>query len=245
MAKLYIGTSGYSYAHWENGVFYPNGLSKQREIEYYAQNFNTVELNYPFYHLPKAKTFSNWRNKVPENFIFAVKASKFITHIKKLKNCQTSWKIFLKRAITLREKLGPFLFQFPSNWKKDPERLKIFLKGLEKAGKKYRYVFEFRHPSWFSEDIYKLLGQYKNTSLCWADSLKWPFVEIVTGSFIYIRMHGSKSLYASDYSKKELKEWSKKIKKCLKQNIDVYVYFNNDTRGYAIKNAKELLGICK
>lgn len=245
MAKLFIGTSGYVYPHWRKGVFYPEGLPQKKELEYYSQHFNTVELNNPFYRLPEAKTFFNWQKRVPENFIFTVKVSRFITHIKKLKSCQRPWQIFLKRSIRLEKKLGPFLFQFSPQWKKDLGRLKNFLELLKKTDQKYRYVFEFRHPSWFSEDVYQLLKKQKNTSLCLADSPRWPFKEIITGDFIYIRMHGGRILYTSNYTSKELKGWAKKIKTWLNQGLDVYVYFNNDALGFAVKNAKELLKWCE
>ena len=242
--KLYIGTSGFSYLHWEGGIFYPKGWPRAKQLEYYAKHFNTLELNNPFYRLPEAKTFSNWAGRVPSNFIFTVKISRFITHIKKLNQCQEPWKTFLKRSIKLKAKLGPFLFQFPGSWKKNLKRLEDFLKLLEKKNKKYRYVFEFRHPSWFSEDVYQLLKKYKNASLCLANSPQWPFKEIITGDFVYIRMHGSKALFSSKYTKKELSSLAQKIKRYLKQNLDVYVYFNNDAIGYAAENAKELLKFC-
>ena len=244
MARLLIGTSGYVYPHWRGGVFYPKNLPLKKELEYYAQNFKTVELNNPFYRLPESKTFKNWQKRVPQDFIFAVKVSRFITHIKKLKNCEKAWQVFLKRALNLKEKLGPFLFQFPPNWKKDLKRIEDFLKFLQKNDQKYLYVFEFRHPSWFEENLFAILRKYQNATLCLADSPKWPFCEVITGSFVYIRMHGGKILYGSNYSKKELKDWAKKIKKYLKKNLDVYVYFNNDAYGFALKNAKELFHLC-
>ena len=238
--KLHIGTSGFSYPHWENGVFYPKDLPKAKQLEYYSQHFNTVEMNYPFYRLPSAKNFSNWKKKVPKGFVFAVKVSRYITHIKKLHQSKTAWRTFLERALHLEDKLGPFLFQLPPNWKFDLERLKEFIEMVRGTDKKYRFVLEFRHPSWFSENVYQLLKKYKNISLCLADSPQWPFKEIITGNFVYIRMHGGKVLYTSNYSEKELKKWAEKIKKYLKQNLDVYVYFNNDALGFAVENAKIL-----
>ena len=238
--KLYIGTSGYSYSHWENGVFYPRGLPKLKQLEYYTNHFNTVEMNYPFYRLPSSKSFFHWKEVAPKGFIFAVKVSRYITHIKYLYQCKDAWKTFFKRALCLKDKLGPFLFQLSPNWKKDAERLKNFLEMLEKNNKKHRYVFEFRHPSWFSEDVYQILKKYKNLSLCLADSPGWPFKEIITGDFIYIRFHGGKTLYTSNYTEKELKNWAGKIKGYLKKGLDVYVYFNDDAMGFAVENAKTL-----
>jgi uncharacterized protein YecE (DUF72 family) len=245
MAKVFIGTSGYTYPHWENGVFYPIGWPRSKQLEYYSKFFDTVELNNPFYRLPESKTFKNWSRRVPENFIFTVKVSRFITHVKKLKNCKGPWQIFLKRSIQLGQKLGPFLFQFPPNWKKDKKRLEDFILLLQSLDRKYRYVFEFRHPSWFDQEIYQLLKKFKNFSLCLADSPRWPLVEIVTGNFIYIRMHGGKILYGSKYSDQELKSWAKKIKKYQNQGLDCYIYFNNDAFGFAIENAKTLKKMVK
>lgn len=239
-SKLYIGTSGYSYSHWENGVFYPKDLPKAKELSYYAKHFRTVELNNPFYRLPLSKTFTHWKERVPRDFVFAVKVSRYITHIKYLRNCKTAWKTFLKRALHLENTLGPFLFQLPPNWKKNLERLKKFLKIIKETNSHYRFALEFRHPTWFSEDVYKILKKHKNVTLCIADSPRWPTTDIVTGNFAYIRMHGSQSLYGSKYSKKELKGWAQRIKKYLKQDLDVYVYFNNDAHGYAVENAKSL-----
>lgn len=245
MSKVFVGTSGYTYPHWENGVFYPQELPKAKQLEYYTQHFNTVEMNYPFYRLPSSKSFSHWKETAPKRFIFAVKVSRYITHIKYLHQCKTSWKTFLKRALHLEDKLGPFLFQLPPNWKKDLDRLQEFIDMVKETDKKYRFVLEFRHPTWFSDDVYQRLKKEKNVSLCLADSPKWPFKEIVTGEFIYIRMHGGEALYSSEYSLDELKVWAKKIKKWLKQRLDVYVYFNNDAQGFAVKNAKQLIKLIK
>ena len=239
IGKLYIGTSGYAYSHWENGVFYPKELLKKKELEYYSKHFNTVEMNYPFHRLPSSKNFSNWRETVSKEFVFAVKVSRYITHIKRLHCFKTPWKTFLRRASYLENKLGPFLFQLPPNFKKDLERLEEFIETVRDS--KLRFVLEFRDPSWFSEDVYQILKREKNISLCLADSPHWPFEEVIVGNFVYIRMHGGKVLYTSNYSEKELKYWSKKIKGYLDQGLDVYVYFNNDARGYAVENAQQVL----
>ncbi|MBL7155006.1 MAG: DUF72 domain-containing protein [Candidatus Portnoybacteria bacterium] len=240
MTKLYIGTSGFSYLHWEKGVFYPNGLVKAKQLEYYTEYFQTVELNNPFYHLPLAKTFQKWYQRTPSNFIFAVKASRYISHIKKLKGCGQAWRLFISRAEKLKEKLGPILFQLPPSWQVNAKRLEVFLKILPQ---KHQYSFEFRHQSWFCQEIYQLLKKY-NVALCLADSPQWPYQEEITADFIYLRLHGRHSLYSSKYTNQELKKWAVKIKKWLK-NRDVYVYFNNDANGYAVKNAQTLKKLLK
>jgi len=243
VGKVYIGTSGYSYPHWEDGVFYPKELLKTKQLEYYSGHFDTVEMNYPFYRLPSSKNFSNWKKTVSEEFVFAVKVSRYITHVKRLHCFKTPWKAFLERALRLGDKLGPFLFQLSPNFKKDLERLEEFIETVQDS--KLRFVLEFRHPSWFSEDVYQILKREKNISLCLADSPHWLFEEVIVGNFVYIRMHGGKVLYTSNYSEKELKYWSEKIKGYLNQGLDVYVYFNNDSMGYAVKNARQVLKYLK
>ena len=240
MAKIHIGTSGFSYSHWEDGVFYPPGLARAKQLEYYSQHFQTVELNNPFYHLPPAKTFTGWHQRTPKDFIFALKASRYITHIKKLKEGKEPWQRFINNAKELKGKLGPILFQLPPGWQADIKRLENFLKILPS---KYQYSFEFRHASWFAPAIYQLLKKHQ-VALCIAESPRWPCQEEITANFIYLRFHGAGSLYSSKYTDKELKNWAKKIKKWLK-NRDVYVYFNNDAYGYAIKNAQALKKLVK
>lgn len=234
MAKIYIGTSGWNYKHWENGIFYPADLPKAKQLGFFSQIFNTVELNASFYHLPRIKTFQNWRKRTSQDFIFAVKASRYITHIKKLKG--EGWSRFISRAKYLKEKLGPILFQLPPNWKKNEKRLKAF---VNKLSSKYRYVFEFRHLSWFCDEIYKIL-QKKNCGLCIANSARFPARERITSNFVYLRFHGPNGLYNSKYSKSQLQKWASKIKRWHRRGLDIYVYFNNDFQGYAIQNAREL-----
>lgn len=235
--KIYIGTSGWIYSHWD-GVFYPQDLPSKDKLKYYASHFKTAEINYSFYHLPRPKTYQNWYSQTPEGFLFAVKASRFITHIKRLKGVKTAWKTFLENALNLKEKLGPILFQFPPSFKATAEnikRLEDFLKILRGQAS----VFEFRHKTWCDKKIYKLLKKYK-TAWVIADSPRYPRADVVTTDFVYIRMHGSKMMFSSNYTKKELQDLAQKIKKWLKQGLAIYVYFNNDAYGYAVKNAKTL-----
>jgi len=233
MKKIKIGTSGYNYQHWR-GVFYPKDLPEKKWLEFYAKVFNTVELNVTFYRLPKMQVFEGWRERVPKNFRYAVKGSRFITHIKKLKDCQDPVRIFYKNAKALGEKLLVILWQLPPNLKVDHEKLEKFVKFLP-AG---RHAFEFREKSWFCKAVYDILKKNR-MSLVLADSPSWPYEEILTAAFVYIRMHGGRSLYGSKYSDKELKVWAEKIKKWGKDR-DIFVYFNNDTHGYAVENAKKL-----
>jgi len=233
--KLYIGTSGWSYKHWK-GVFYPENLSQNKWLEYYAEHFETVEINNSFYRLPKRETFESWRSNTPPGFVFAVKASRYITHLKKLKGVEESLGKFLGNARGLGEKLGPILFQFPANWHTNPERLNDFTRLLPDG---LRYAFEFRHESWFNDKVYKILKS-KDAAIGIADSPDWPTTYEITASFTFIRMHGGRKLYASEYSTPELSQWAQIVKRFIDKEIDVYVYFNNDARAYAVKNAIQL-----
>ena len=255
--NLFIGTSGWVYSHWD-GIFYPEDLPSKdynpptTRLKYFSKHFKTAEINYSFYHLPRPSTYQNWYLQTPEDFLFAVKASRFITHIKRLNEIKEAWKIFIGNALSLKEKLGPILFQFPPSFKATPENIKrlekflMILRGRTSTrgstSKNLRYAFEFRHQSWCDKNVYNLLKKY-NVAWVIADSPNYPKAEEVTTDFVYVRMHGSKVLFSSKYTKKELSSLAQKIKKWLK-TCDVYVYFNNDFRGYAIENARELLKLC-
>lgn len=233
---IYIGTSGWSYQHWYNGVFYPTNLEKGKELEYYAAKFKTVEINSTFYHLPREITWKNWVKRTPKDFIFSVKGSRFITHILKLDNPSDPLDNLLNGSAKLENKLGPTLFQFPPQFQLDLDRLEKFVKLLPK---KRRFTFEFRHSSWFTNKVYELL-KTNNIALTISDTPIYPLEEKVTTDFVYIRLHGSVKLYASSYTPPQLEEWAKKIKRWSGKGSDVYVYFDNDAYGYAPKNAEEL-----
>jgi len=244
MANFYIGTSGWTYGHWE-GIFYPENLPQKEKLRYFSQRFKTAEINYSFYHLPRTATYQNWYSQVPADFVFAIKASRFITHIKSLKGVKDAWKQFLENALYLKEKLGPILFQFPPSFKstgENTERLEEFLKlitkNLESKNFNLRFAMEFRHQTWCDKKIYDLLKKY-NVAWVIADSPRYPKAEVVTADFVYIRMHGSKILFGSKYTKKEIKNLKLKIKNWLRTG-DVYCYFNNDAQGFAIENANDL-----
>jgi len=237
--KVLIGTSGWSYEHWR-GSFYPNNLKTKDFFEYYLRYFTTVEINYTFYKLPSEKTVLYWKKNSPKNFIFAIKASRYITHIKKLKDPKKSLKTFFNRIKLLKPKLGPILFQTPPNWHMDLKRLEDFIMALDKN---YQYAFEFRDKSSLKPDIFKLLKKYK-VALCIYDLEGFQTPIEITTNFVYIRLHGPKSAYSGSYSKKALKKYSEIIKKLKKDKLNVFCYFNNDERGYAVKNALHLKKIC-
>jgi len=235
--QYYIGCSGWHYDHWRN-LFYPAGLPKQEWLPFYAKQFNTVELNSSFYFFSSEKTFKRWRESTPDNFVFAVKVSRFITHIKKLRNSEIAISNFLSRASILQNKLGPFLYQLPPSMKRNDEILCEFLALLPRC---YNHVFEFRHESWLNASTFNILRKH-NIGLCVFDMPDIDCPLITTSDFAYVRFHGSQKLYSSRYSDKELSRWSQDIIQ-LGENVKaIYVYFNNDVEAFAIKNALTLRG---
>jgi uncharacterized protein YecE (DUF72 family) len=235
MTEYYIGTSGWHYEHWR-GLFYPEKLAKPRWLEFYAQHFNTVELNNSFYRLPSERAFINWRESSSPGFVFAVKVSRFITHIKRLRNMEEPTQNFLARADFLQNKLGPLLYQLPPTMKRNDEALETFLSILSRQ---YRHVFEFRHESWIDDDVFNILKRYE-TGLCVFDMPDFTCPVVATADFAYLRFHGSTGLYWSCYSDEELSGWAKKIAELGKNLKSVYIYFNNDAGAYAVRNAKSL-----
>jgi uncharacterized protein YecE (DUF72 family) len=233
--RIYIGTSGWNYKSWR-GKLYPKALDQKDWLGYYSKSYNSVEINNTFYQLPKKETFKNWHNSTPDDFIFAVKVSRYITHLKKLKDCEETVGKLLEYSSGLDRKLGIFLFQMPANQGKDYTKLEKFLKLLPE---KYKYVFEFRHDSWFDSSIYSLLDN-SNCGIVINSSPGFPYKDISTGKICYIRMHGSKKLYSSKYSEDELKEFAEIIIKYHNKGFYSFIYFNNDVQGYAVENAREM-----
>lgn len=235
MPKAYIGTSGFFYPHWK-GNFYPKDLPSSKWFDYYCQHFNSVELNVSFYRLPKRENFASWRKKAGKEFVFSVKGGRFITHVKRLKDCQPPVEAFFEAAEAIKNGKDVVLFQLPPRFKANSERLEEFLKILPK---KWRYAFEFRDETWLAVEIYELLKKYK-AAIVFQDFPGWPIAEEVTTDFIYLRFHGKTKLYTSNYSRAELEAWAKKGKAWLKRGLDLYAYFNNDALGYAVANASQL-----
>ena len=234
-ANYFIGTSGWHYDHWRSR-FYPQPLAKSKWLQFYAGHFTTVELNNSFYRLPSEAAWTNWRNSSTPGFSFAVKVSRFITHIKRLRNTEEAVATFLSGARRLAEKLGPLLYQLPPNMHRNDQVLEAFVAHLPPG---YRHVIEFRHESWLDEAVFDILRQY-HIGLCIFDmpDLSCPF--LATADFAYIRFHGSTGLYASCYTDAELAEWGRRIMPLAAKLKAVYVYFNNDTEAFAINNARTL-----
>lgn len=237
-SKIYIGTSGYQYKHWK-GDFYPKELPVSAWFEHYCKFFDTVEINNTFYRMASAETFDQWRKAAPDGFCYAIKYSKYGTHSKKLVDPEGHVNYFLDRAVHLKEKLGPILVQLPPNWKRNYERLDAF---LNETAKNLRWAVEIRDPDWFSEEFYELLKKH-NASLVMHDMIKDHPVEVTT-DWIYLRFHGHN--YSSSYSEEQLESIAANVRKYKDEDKDVFVYFNNDIGGHAIRNAitlKEKLGL--
>lgn len=239
MARVLIGTSGWHYTSWR-GQFFPDGLRIKDQLRYYAEQFNTAELNGVFYRTPTREAVSNWRQQTGKDFVFAWKASKFITHWKRLnRNSSNSLDLLEDRLSLLRDKAGPILFQLPPNFEVDAGRLQAFLKMLRK---KRRYSFEFRHPSWYQPKILKLLSA-RNIALCLSDHHDAPAPWRRTADFVYVRAHGPGGRYKGHYSDAHLSDWAKRIRSWKRRGYDVYVYFDNDQKSAAPADARKLLSL--
>lgn len=235
MGKLQIGTSGWIYKHWM-GIFYPPHCKSEQQLSFYAQHFSTVEINFSFYKLPERSVFENWREQTPEEFIFAVKGSRYLTHMKKLKDPTEPLSRLMERASGLQEKLGPILFQFPHTWHINIERIQAFLELL-KMYPQQRFTFEFRHSSWLIPQVYKLL-ESAGVALCLPVSPLIPLDPSLTTSWTYIRIHSGQ--WGLGLCDRELIFWAERIRSSIAQGFDVYVYFNNDPDGHAISDARRL-----
>ena len=232
MAELRVGTSGWHYEHWRE-IFYPPGLKAGEWLSFYARRFDTVEINNSFYHLPSRDTFSSWADMVAPGFTFAVKASRYITHMKKLASPGEAPAKLLENAKGLGGKLGPILFQLPPRWRRNPARLEDFIRALPGG---LRYAFEFRDETWLHDDIYRIL-EAGNCALCIASSPYFPQARRVTADFAFLRFHGGEILYGSKYSRAELEQWAAFARAILGEGRDVYAYSNNDAFGYAVEDA--------
>jgi uncharacterized protein YecE (DUF72 family) len=228
---LRVGTSGYEYKHWRE-VFYPLELPRKQWFQYYASQFDTVEINNTFYGLPAAKTFEAWRQAAPEGFCYVLKFSRYGSHIKRLLTPEGTIGLFLERASCLGPLLGAILVQLPPRWHVNPERLEAF---LDVAPQEYRWAVEFRDASWLSPEIFEILRR-RNAALCIHDMIENHPREI-TADWVYLRFHGVN--YSGDYSEEALLDYANYTSACLDRGLDVYAYFNNDIDGCAIFNARD------
>ncbi|MBN1192001.1 MAG: DUF72 domain-containing protein [Dehalococcoidales bacterium] len=239
--SIHIGTSGWHYQHWK-GPFYPESMPDEQLLEYYRNHFQTVEINNTFYQLPERETLAKWRDTVPEGFIFSVKACRYITHMKKLKDPDKVISTLTGRIEVLGRKSGPVLFQLPPRWRLNLERLKSFLKALPVE---YRYAFEFRDMSWFTERTEEALAE-KGAAFCIYDFEHRRSPLSVTADFVYVRLHGPDGAYQGEYDNGVLSNWAEQFSLWAGQGKEIFCYFDNDGKGYAVRNAstlKELLKI--
>jgi uncharacterized protein YecE (DUF72 family) len=237
MSRALIGTSGWHYESWR-GPFFPPELRKKDHLRFYAENFPTTELNGVFYRTPTLEAVQGWFEQTPDDFVFAWKASKFITHWKRLtENCRNSIELMQTRLEVLRHKAGPVLFQLPPQFHANRERLASFLTLLPGT---YRYAFEFRHPSWYEDEILDLLRD-NDISLCLSDHKAAPSPWVATAQHVYVRGHGPRGDYAEHYPPRTLRKWADDIAAWKKQRRDVYVYFDNDQKSAAPLDARRLV----
>ncbi len=232
--EKYIGCSGYHYKDWL-GTFYPEQMKPKSWLAHYAQQFNTVEINNTFYKIPGRETFDEWDQQTPSDFRFSIKGSRYITHMKKLKDCKPHLEHFYQSIEPLKKKIYTVLWQLPGNLHKNMDKLEMFCQDLDQS---YINVIEFRHHSWFDQEVYDLLSAF-DIVMC---SISAPgdlpeFIEDSTGK-IYLRMHGKDEWYSYNYSDDELTTWKKRITHS--NANECYIYFNNDVNAYAPNNALKI-----
>lgn len=238
-AAVHIGTSGWHYKHWV-GKFYPGKTPASRMLAYYTTLFETVEINNSFYRLPSEDALEQWRESTPAKFLFAMKASRFLTHMKKLKDPEPGLANFMPRADILGRKLGPILFQLPPWWDCNAERLEGFLEALPR---RHRYSFEMRNAGWHNLEIYRLLRKH-SAAFCIFEIAGFQSTQEITANFTYVRLHGPGGAYQGSYSRETLLEWASRIRGWRKDLRDIYVYFDNDQEAFAARNALTLKELC-
>lgn len=231
----FIGTSGWSYPHWR-GRFYPRELRQGDWLRFYSGHFPTVEINATFYRIPSEAAVERWQSLAPEGFVYAVKASRYISHVLRLKDCAPHVDRFLERIDGLGRHLGPILYQLPPRWQADPPRLADFAASLPRNS---RSVLEFRDKSWFSAQVRQILEDH-GLAFCIHDLRGVDCPRWVTGDFAYFRFHGSHRTHDGGYAAAEIEAAGAEIEGLLARDRDVYAYFNNDARGNAVRDADEL-----
>jgi uncharacterized protein YecE (DUF72 family) len=241
--QLRIGCSGWNYKSWK-GRFYPADMPASQWLRYYLSIFDTVEVNNTFYRLPDAETFAGWRQQTPASFVMAVKASRFLTHMKRLRDPEEPLERLFARARELGPRLGPVLYQLPANVHLDLSRLETFLRALplrpvKRSRHLLRHVIEFRHPSWYVADTYQLLEAH-GVALCLHDKAGSAIASPAIGPFVYVRFHGTNGHYHGSYDMAALTSWACRLTELWRDGRNVYAYFNNDPEAIATRNARTL-----
>lgn len=263
--RAYIGISGYDYKRWR-GRFYPETLPSRQWLHYASRIFNSIELNGTFYSLKSPDVFRRWADETEDDFVFAVKGGRFITHNLKLRNAATALgNFFASGVLALGRKTGPFLWQLPGTYRFEAERLDGFMRELPRDSTegeavarqhderlrrgalvtsvervRYRHAFEVRHPTYFAGEFYELLRRHRCAFVIADTAGRYPYAEEVTTDFVYARLHGSQELYVSGYTDEELGEWAGRIAGWRAGGRDVYVYFDNDAKVHAPFDARRL-----
>ena len=232
---VHVGTSGWSYEHWK-GPFYPSDVRTSDMLARYAESFRTTEINSSFYRLPALATLDSWRRTTPPGFVFAAKASRFITHMKKLKDPKQTLRPFLSRIRKLAEKLGPLLFQLPPNWSYNETRLAAFLDALPRD---LRYAFEFRDRSWLNDHTFELLAAH-DAALCVYELEGFRSPSIATTDLVYVRLHGPDAVYRGSYDDRSLERWADQLTTWSGEGRTAYCYFDNDESAHAASDALRL-----
>jgi uncharacterized protein YecE (DUF72 family) len=237
--KIYIGTSGWSYRDWP-GIFYPDKMKSTEWLTFYSKSFDVTEINSSFYHLPREKTVLGWVKKVPENFKFCPKISRYLTHMKKLHEPEEPLQRFFGVFKEIKHYLGPVLIQLPPSLRFDKEVAGHFFDLLKSDYARYDFVLEVRHKSWLEQDAIDLLTSYQIGFVISQSGAGFPYAEVITSGIIYARFHGPGKLYFSSYSDEMLEEYAGKFRKWLKKGHNIWVFFNNTGQGIGIENAKTL-----
>jgi uncharacterized protein YecE (DUF72 family) len=236
---IWIGTSGWVYKQWA-GNFYPKGWPKKDEFSYYVRHFPTVEINATFYRLPTLSMVRGWYDRAPKGFVFAVKGSRFLTHLKRLKETGPGLRKYFARLLPLADRTGPILWQLPPNFEETDENVQRLTRFMKKLPPRYQHAVEFRHPSWMNETSLARLRAAKVANV-WLSSLRMPQNYAVTADFVYLRFHGLKDGAYHDYTADELAPWAKQLRRAAERGLPCYVYFNNDLNTRAPLNAEALM----
>lgn len=236
-SRAYIGTSGWNYESWRDDFY--RGIPRKHWLKFYAEHFNSIEVNASFYRLQSKETFRRWHDVTPADFCFAIKGNRFLTHNKKLADPLPAIRLERDRAKALGDKLTVVVWQLPKSFHKNMDRLHQFAKAL-KSWPQARHAIEFRHDSWFDEEVVACLRAHR-LAVCLSDAADWPLWDAVTTDLVYVRLHGHAVTYASAYNAQELRKWAKQIRRWFEQSRDVHVYFDNDARGAAPRNARQLI----
>jgi uncharacterized protein YecE (DUF72 family) len=235
----FIGTSGWTYDSWRDDFY--EGRPAKDWLRFCAGRFTAIEINATHYRLQNVQTFRRWREETPQAFRFAIKAHRYLTHDRKLNDPLSAIRIERSRAAGLSDKLAVVLWQLPENFHRNLERLAGFVRAL-RVWRRPRHAVEFRHLSWFNAEVAALLREHR-IAVCQSDAADWPLWDAVTTDLVYVRLHGHELTYASNYSERELAAWARKAKRWMREGRDVHVYFDNDARGYAPRNAVRLIAL--